>query len=274
MKFSAILALGFFISIGVLAQSTVHIEGKIIDSGGQPASDAQIILTDTTSNATNTTSANRKGKYSLDFTSRNKDTYTLSAKKGNLTSLPRRLDLKHVPDELNFSVGPPNIPPANAPSYFKFSTDILQSGTPVKLALQENLSSADAVHGQQVAFKVVDDVIVNGCVLISHGALAKGTVTEAQAKRRMGRAGKLNVNINYVLMTDGEHAALSAVKDAKGNGRGAAMTIGVVATGIVFFPAAPLFLLMQGKDIKIPEGTEITAFTNGDIRFNAAKFSK
>jgi hypothetical protein len=47
-----------------------------------------------------------------------------------------------------------------------------------------------------------------------------------------------------------------------------------VATAIVFFPAAPLFLLMHGKDIGIPEGTEITAFINGDIRFNPEKFEK
>lgn len=167
-----------------------------------------------------------------------------------------------------------NAATSNQPSSYSSSANILQSGTPVKLLLQENLSSADATLGQQVAFEVVDDVVVNGYVLISHGALAKGTVTEAQPKRRMGRAGKLNVNIDYAVMTDGEHALLSAVKDAKGDGRGAAVTTGVVATAIVFFPAAPLFLLMHGKDVRIPEGTQITAFTNGDVRFNPAKFSK
>jgi hypothetical protein len=38
-----------------------------------------------------------------------------------------------------------------------------------------------------------------------------------------------------------------------------AMAGGVVATAIVFFPAAPSFLFMHGKDITIPKGTEITA---------------
>jgi hypothetical protein len=42
------------------------------------------------------------------------------------------------------------------------------------------------------------------------------------------------------------------------------MTGAMVATSIVFFPAAPLFLFMHGKDVTIPKGTEITAYVNGD----------
>jgi hypothetical protein len=46
-----------------------------------------------------------------------------------------------------------------------------------------------------------------------------------------------------------------------------------VATAIVFFPAAPLFLFIHGKDIAIPQGTEITAFVDGDMHLNMANFS-
>lgn len=37
------------------------------------------------------------------------------------------------------------------------------------------------------------------------------------------------------------------------------MTAAMVATSIVFFPPAPLFLFIKGKDITIPKGTEVTA---------------
>jgi hypothetical protein len=47
----------------------------------------------------------------------------------------------------------------------------------------------------------------------------------------------------------------------------------MVATSIVFFPAAPLFLLVHGKDIIIPKGTEITAYINGDIPLDQSKFA-
>jgi hypothetical protein len=50
------------------------------------------------------------------------------------------------------------------------------------------------------------------------------------------------------------------------------MVGGMVATSSVFFPAAPLFLLMDGKDISIPKGTEVTAYVNGDMKMDLAKF--
>lgn len=45
-----------------------------------------------------------------------------------------------------------------------------------------------------------------------------------------------------------------------------------MATSLVFFPAAPFFLFMHGKDISIPKGTEITAYVNGDMKLEIAKF--
>src|SRR5215831_19432595 len=50
------------------------------------------------------------------------------------------------------------------------------------------------------------------------------------------------------------------------------MTGAMVATSVVFFPAAPLFLFIHGKDITIPQGTEITAFVQGDMHLDMAKF--
>src|SRR5271165_4531825 len=86
----------------------------------------------------------------------------------------------------------------------------------------------------------------------------------------MARGGKLDMNIDYVKLVSGEKAALRAVKDLKGGGHTGGMVGGMVATSIVFFPAAPLFLLMHGKDISIPKGTEITAYVNGDMKLDIA----
>ena len=149
----------------------------------------------------------------------------------------------------------------------------LEDGTPVKLRLQQTLSSADAQVDQQIDFDVLEEIKVNDVVAIPKGSIAWGTVTEAQPKRRMARGGKLNVNIDSVRLADGEKTALRAVKDMKGGGHTGGMVGGMVATSIVFFPAAPLFLFIHGRDITIPKGTEITAFINGDVNLDPAKFS-
>src|SRR6266478_6594171 len=148
----------------------------------------------------------------------------------------------------------------------------LEDATPVKLRINRNISSADAQVNETVDFEVLEDVKVRDVVVIPRGGMAWATVTEAQPKRRMGRAGKLNINIDNVRLTSGEKVALRAVKDVKGGGHQGAITGAIVATSIVFFPAAPLFLLVHGKDITIPKGTEITAYINGDIPLDPKKF--
>jgi hypothetical protein len=148
----------------------------------------------------------------------------------------------------------------------------LEDGTPIKMRISRTISSADAQVDDRVDFEILEDIKVGETIVIPRGGIAWGTITEAQPKRRMGRAGKLNVNIDAVRLIDGEKAALRAVKEVKGGGHTGAMTGAIVATSIVFFPAAPLFLFMHGKDITIPKGTEITAYINGDITLDRVKF--
>jgi hypothetical protein len=143
---------------------------------------------------------------------------------------------------------------------------VLRDGTPVKLRLARNMCSADAQIGESVDFEVLEEVAAGGTVVIAKGATAIGTVTEAQPKRRMGRAGKLNMNIDYVRLANGQKVALRAVKEAKGGSNAGKVTGAVVATSLVFFPAAPLFLFAKGKDVTVPKGTEVTAFVNGDTK--------
>jgi hypothetical protein len=148
----------------------------------------------------------------------------------------------------------------------------LLDGTPVKLRLSETISSADAKVGQEIPFEVVEDINVDQTVVLAKGATAIATVTEADHKKSMGRAGKLNISISYARLKDQEKVALRATKDTKGGGHVGAMTGAMVATAIVFFPAAPLFLFMKGKDITIPQGTEVTAFVEGDMHLDMSKF--
>jgi hypothetical protein len=159
--------------------------------------------------------------------------------------------------------------PAATPALSGFG---LEDGTPVKLRLTRNLSSATDKKNDTVDFEVVEDVNVNGTLVIPRASTAWATITDAQPKRRMGRGGKLDVNIDTVRLKDGEKVALRASKDTKGGGHVGAMTGAMVATSIVFFPAAPLFLFMHGKDIDIPKGTEVTAYVAGNIPLNESKF--
>jgi hypothetical protein len=150
---------------------------------------------------------------------------------------------------------------------------ILHDGTPIRLRLSRNLSSADAKTGDNVDFEVLEDVKVNDLVAVARGAIAIGTITDAEHKRRMARGGKLDLTIDYVRLVDDEKVALRGVKETKGGGHTGAMTAGIVVTALVVWPAAPFFLFMHGKDTVIPKGTEITAYTNAEITLDRQKLA-
>jgi hypothetical protein len=149
---------------------------------------------------------------------------------------------------------------------------VLEDGTPVRLKFERTVNSGEVLAGETVDFQVVEEVRVGDLVVIPKDSLAWATVTMAQAKRRMARGGNLHLRIDTVRLASGERAPLRMVKEVKGGGHTGAMVGGMVATGVVFFPAAPFFLFMHGKDVVIPKGTEATAYVNGDLPLDPTRF--
>lgn len=162
--------------------------------------------------------------------------------------------------------------PANARANGPSKGFVLEDGTAVTLRLGRSLSSADAHAGDRVDFEVAEEISVNRIVVIPKDSPASGTVITAQKKRRMGRAGKLDVTIDSVQLVDGDKATLRAVKESQGGSHTGIMAGGMVATSLIVWPAAPVFLLMHGKDVTIPKGTEVTAYISGDVKLDPAKF--
>jgi hypothetical protein len=130
-------------------------------------------------------------------------------------------------------------------------------GTAVRLSLVETLSSATNEVDNPVHFEVLEDVKVPGRIAIPKGSTAIGHVVEVEPRKRMGRAGKLNFTVDHVKAPDGGNLRLRASSTRKGEDK-----TGTVIIGSVVF--SPLFLIMRGKDISIPKGTEIDAYIDGD----------
>ena len=141
----------------------------------------------------------------------------------------------------------------------------IPDGTKLRVRLDQSISSATAEEGQSVELSVTEAVKMNGQVVIADGARVTGTVTDAQEKRRMGRAGKLDFSIDRVRTMDGEWVPLRYTITKK-NGESHAVRTGVITAGaaVLFWPAAPAFLLMKGKDITLNKGMVFDTFTDQD----------
>jgi hypothetical protein len=68
---------------------------------------------------------------------------------------------------------------------------VLLKDTPVRVRLAKGISSATAHPGDTVEFEVLEDVLVDGVVVIRRGAQATGPVAEAEPKKHSGTTGRL-----------------------------------------------------------------------------------
>lgn len=137
------------------------------------------------------------------------------------------------------------------------STVKIPDGTAVRLVLTDDLSSATSQVDNPIRFDVAEDVKVGNTVVLPKGSSALGHVVEVEPKKRLGRAGKLNFSVDHVKAPDGTNVRLRSVSSRTGKDK-----TGTVIVGTVLL--SPLFLLMHGKDINIPRGTEINAYIDGD----------
>jgi len=153
------------------------------------------------------------------------------------------------------------LPAASTPAVI-----VVPDSTSVKLALSGDLSSANATQGQVVEFRVADDVVINGAVVIKKGTLALGKVTFVQAKRHLGRAGSLDIVADKTHAVDGSKVELHAEAGSKGKGKAGVMAAGmlITATG-VGAPLGALWLLKHGKDATIPAGSILSAYTDDNV---------
>lgn len=133
----------------------------------------------------------------------------------------------------------------------------------MKLQLAENVSSARAHPGDHLNFVVVRDVILGGFNVIPAGSMARGTVTAVKGRRFLGIGGHLSLKLDFVDLGKGEQVPLRAHKDVKGRSRTMLMAGAMVATALVFVPAAPILLLTRGHESTVLKSTEITALTEG-----------
>jgi hypothetical protein len=148
----------------------------------------------------------------------------------------------------------------------------LEDGTVVELRLVRDLLSSEVKDEDSIEFEVIEDVTVEGVIVIARGAAAEGTIIDARKARRMGRSGRIGVRLDWVHMTNGKRAPLRAVAARANGSRAGAVTDSVVVATTLFFPAAPLFLLIKGKEVTIPKGTLVTSFIDGNKRLNRAEF--
>lgn len=132
---------------------------------------------------------------------------------------------------------------------------IIPAGTPLTVAIDEDLSSASVNQGQQVAFHLPADYSEFGHVLIAQGTPVRGTVAHVARRSAGGNPGAVTLQVTSVRAVDGTKIPLRGTTKVKGKNRqGQAAALGILTFGIG--------ATKKGLSAVIPAGTQFSVFTD------------
>lgn len=138
----------------------------------------------------------------------------------------------------------------------------LKAGIGIPLQIVSPVKAADVKVGQSVAFKVNQEINVDGVTVIPYGTPVRGTVYKAKKSSGFGTKGKLGIRIDGITLPNGGSVPLN-------NGNVYVTGTNRTALSVVLF----LFVTMPaaficGSKAQIPVGYEIMANVAKDVVFN------
>lgn len=129
----------------------------------------------------------------------------------------------------------------------------LLNGTQIHLKLNKTVSSASAHVGDPVDLEVLEQVSVDGILVIPKGAQGSGIIADAEPKKRMGRGGKLGISITSVRLVNNDRVPVRSYQEGTGSNTAA-------------------LPLTSGKDVVFAQGTEFIAYVDGDKHLKSEAF--
>jgi hypothetical protein len=140
---------------------------------------------------------------------------------------------------------------------------ILKEGADVSLKFAQDLNSKTANDDDTVSLVLDQDIKIGDVVVVKAGAKAVGTITHAKKAGMMGKAGELNMRLDY-LITDTGRLRLRGTKGKEGEGK-----VGATVALTVLF--GPIGLIKHGKDVEIKPGTPLLVYTDENYEVPAPK---
>ncbi len=144
----------------------------------------------------------------------------------------------------------------------------VSGGQPVLIKLLKKLDSSSAQKGQRVEIEIARDVFIDTQLVIPKGAKTLGVVTDVSPAGRLGRDGKIALELTGIKALDGTVVPLVFDEKTKQLNESLQWAIGAGLAGfIVFGPVGALgAVFVQGKDAIIPEGAEFYVAVGSDVK--------
>jgi hypothetical protein len=140
---------------------------------------------------------------------------------------------------------------------------VLKEGADVNLKFAQDLSSKTATEDDPVNLVLDQDLKIGDIVIAKAGAKAVGTISHAKKAGMMGKAGELNMRLQYLIVGD-TRLKLRGTKGKEGQGKEGT----AVALTVLF---GPIGLIKHGKNVDIKAGTPLLAYTDENFEAPASR---
>jgi hypothetical protein len=137
----------------------------------------------------------------------------------------------------------------------------LNNGTPITLAVAEEVNSSTHEEGDTFRLTVLNDVMIGNTVVIPRGTPAMGEITWRTGKGAFGKSGKLELSLRHIDL-GGQRIPVSGDFRQEGEGNTIATGIGILAVGV--FAG-----FITGKRARLPVGRELMAQLAQPVPFRA-----
>lgn len=137
--------------------------------------------------------------------------------------------------------------------------DILPAGTPIQVAIDNEVDADDVKEGETVKGHIVVPVKRNGVVVLPAGTPVHGKVVKKKNNSIAGISGKIELGNFKAMTVDGGALPLSGSYQRKGNSRVAGSLIGA------YFIGLPIFI--KGQDGKVEAGAESVMYTVSEYEY-------
>lgn len=154
------------------------------------------------------------------------------------------------------------------------TTVVVPSGTKVPIRFLEAVDSRTAKVGERVSFRVSEDVVAGGRIVIRYNTAAHGTIDAVNPPGSLGKNARVHISSIRTTAVDGRSVGLRPVEISPEGLRQAKDTGGAVATGtaglVLLGPVGIVAaVLVRGGHVSIPAGTVGVAFTAAPVRVRA-----
>ncbi len=134
---------------------------------------------------------------------------------------------------------------------------ILPVGTMVKFTSENKITGRKAKEGDELTFKLKDQLFANNILIAKEGSIIKGKITRVSHKGMIGKEGQLEFSVDYLIANNGTKIKLTSENKLSGGHQTVGRVIGTIML-------TPFFLLTSGSEAKIKKDQEFVAYVDAN----------